>query len=313
MKKENNLEKTIKQEISKNSVAETKVKKIEPAKIKKEKKVKPIKQKPQKALKVKKAKKKKTLKQKLYIGIAIFFIVALSIFGVGNIFTSNDFAMTLIFSQNAEKSNNIVEKLRQDIFAAPYINMFVTFETKNSETHYVTSHTTLDIKYVHYANTNTFEYVAVTKTSIAPDIKFENYYKNSVLYTKISNSTQILDKTKSNFATAQQTLTNLYPIIDQSILKFIFPTDSNEVVDNMYMLEQKSTLILPLKPIYIGQKIEISYQDNKSEIFKLNYKGEVKQRSYVLSMGLEEFITTIDYRSTNKIFNLDFPADLNTY
>jgi len=288
MEKENNLEKTTTKKVSK--------------------------EKKPKIAKIKKPKKKKTLKQKLFIFITIFFATSLLLFGVGNIFISNDFAMTLIFSQNEEKTTSIINNLREDIFLAPYIDMFVTFEIRNAETGYVSSSSTLDIKYVHYLNTNTFEYTALTKINTMPNIKIETYYKNAVLYRKITNDTQqLLDKSKANIADAQQTLTTYYPIFDNSVLKFIFPTDSNAVVDNMYLLEQKSTFILPFSPLYVGQQIEVKYQDNKTESFKLNYKGEIKERSYIWAMGSDEVVVTIDYRSTNKIFTLDFPADLNTY
>lgn len=279
-------------------------------KTEKKKTVKVVKQKPQKALKMK---KKKTLKQKLFIGLTVFFIVALSTLGVGTIFTANDFSMTLIFSQDTEKTANVIEKVRQDIFAAPYVDMLVSFEIKNSETGDISNSVTLDIQYVHYANTNTFEYTAVTTMSTAPDLKVETYYKNAILYTKASNETQTLDKSKSNVASAQQTLTTYYLLFDTSIVKAIFPTDSNALVDNMYLLNQETTLILPLSPLYVGQQIKLNYQDNKSEIFKLNHKGEPKQRNYILGMGLDEFVVRIDYRSTNKIINLSFPADLDTY
>jgi hypothetical protein len=284
-----------------------KEKKVNTAKIEKTKHAKVVKQKP------KKEKKKKTLKQNLFMWFTVFFVVALFVFTLGTIFTANDFSMTLIFSQDTEKTTNVIEKVRQDLFAAPYVDMLVSFEMRNSETGQVSSSTNLDIKYVHYANTNTFEYTAVTTMSTAPNLTIETFYKNATLYTKASNETQILDKSKSNIASAQQTLSTYYPIFDASILKAIFPTDSNALVNDMYLLNQKSTFIFPFNPLYIGQQIKITYQENKREIFKLNYKGEPKQRSYILGMGLDETVIKIDYRTTNKIFHLSFPADLDTY
>ncbi|PKK96007.1 MAG: hypothetical protein CVV59_00775 [Tenericutes bacterium HGW-Tenericutes-4] len=289
-----------------------KPKKAKAPKVKEPKQPKAVKPKQPKVKKVKKAKKTKTLKQKLFTWSIVLVIISLTAFGTGSVFTANDFAMSLVFSQNTEKTLDVLQKARQDLFQAPYIDMRIILESKNIETGVVNVNYTIDIKAVHYANTNTYEYASSHKVSMASYIQFETYYTGGVHYLKAIYPDAPSSKSKTTIATAQQTF-SMYPLFDENCIKVLLPSNANPIIDEALITSQKTTFILPTNPLYIGQQIEINYEYNRQEIYKLNYKGELKEHSYIIRIGGSAYITTVQYHSLNKIFSLPLPNDLSTY
>jgi len=251
--------------------------------------------------KVKKTKSKKT---KIIIKSIAFSLIGIIFLGICSIFVCNDFAMTTLFSNNSNRSFYIVEGVMDNAFNSRYFEMEVNFQygVIGEEP---TSSTKETLQVIHFDD-DTYGYTGVAKVSVS-EYDFNLYYKEGYLYTNI----QVEDsyyKEKQAFSTAQSSFQFLAGIDGN----YVFPTE-NGVLANKLNFETLSTyFIINSNPFYIGECFEFDYGFEK-EIYKLDVNGNLRERTYIKYINTFEFILNIKYASINKLLELNYPSDLNTY
>lgn len=267
-------------------------------KVKKEKKIKEP--------KVKNADPKARRKKwKIIISCVAAGLVSIILAGFVLLFSWNDFALTVVLTNNKNRSFYLVETVMNNAFNSRYFDIEVNFECYNSGTNESLLQTQAVLKVIHYDD-DTYGYTGTFWNSVQNAL-LNVYYKNGILYQNVVEHNY---KYKQSFATAQASLEMF--IVSSLGGAYVFPTHNGVLANKSNFQSSKASFLMNSEPFYIGEKFEFDY-DFEREIYKLDLNGNLKERTYINDNTVFTFELNVKYTSINKIFELQYPSDLNTY
>lgn len=253
------------------------------------------------------------------VAVVCFYVIAgLSVVGIGSVFVHNDFAMTLVFSQDLTKANRIVTESMQKLADSRYLQFKFEWEGEAP----INIKNVLEIKAIRYDN-NEIGFIAIgssfSQENPQMNIQYEGYYDAAAkkLYRKqIFNEATIKSKlTEMSAHTAINSL--LQPLYYAHPNFQFFKTTSATQANPSNFTSFSSSFTYNSKPLYIGQTLSYNYNNTESEQFVFDHYGTLRQHFYSANYYFDpsgpKIIYKHTYLSINQVFTLNYPADLSSY
>ncbi|MCK9577184.1 MAG: fibroblast growth factor [Clostridia bacterium] len=230
-------------------------------------------------------------------------IIILAILGgLGYIFYSNNYAMTLIFKADNDKAITIINNAIENNSNWDYYN-FITTTKKINTTTEDSATTEASLKIVKLED-DSYEFTGnVKKIEGTTTEEYTVYYKEGKLYTLSETS-----KTWQTM-TIEEAMTSIFDTFSSSV----FPATYSEIESSDFE-DLKTTFAFDLSPFYFGQKFTITTSSLVPTIvLDVDFLGNLRNKTFSATYGALEMSISSTYLTVNKPLTLVFPTDLADY